>query len=270
MRVRCPRCGKEGTLYQDKRGYRYVVHWDPQLKRSKTCYIGPDETRGYKMGPLVVDKPMRGLGLKALEYIEQLLSHLDIDDFTTEELELALKHLKIISRLAGLMADKFSGVLSSEVSEKPMLNIGANVSKRRSKKKDTLLSQKAQQRGISNGRLKIKEAYKVYGVGAKRTTLYVTIPQAIARKLGISGGDMLISRLKDDGICYSLPTSELTINLREKAAHYRVVRVVEFGKKHLLRVSLPKQWTRKLGIEKGSEVVINLIDDTSFIVKAKR
>ena len=102
-RITCPVCGREGGLFRDKRGYLYVSHWDPERKRSYTCYIGPDKEKGYDMGPLV-KKTTRGRTVKALEYVERLLGQIEPGD--VEDPGEALRHLAFIVRMACLLARK--------------------------------------------------------------------------------------------------------------------------------------------------------------------
>ncbi|MFN3805311.1 MAG: hypothetical protein ACK4SY_09660 [Pyrobaculum sp.] len=53
-KVTCPKCGREGTLTTQKkksregeRAYYVVIHYDPDTKKTRLCYLGPVE-RAYK------------------------------------------------------------------------------------------------------------------------------------------------------------------------------------------------------------------------------
>jgi len=67
--MRCPRCGMSGSRIVEKRGnreYVYYVHYIPELKKKRKCYIGP--LSGY-----VLVERMHTLELDNIETVDYFL-----------------------------------------------------------------------------------------------------------------------------------------------------------------------------------------------------
>ena len=106
-RVKCPRCGQEGSLYE-RRGYLYVAHWDKKLKRPRVCYIGPAPDKALDRGPSLSSPRLDLRAMRALEYCEAILGELDASALRGREGP-ASQRLRNIARLALSLLSKLEG-----------------------------------------------------------------------------------------------------------------------------------------------------------------